>query len=90
VKNEGANDMEIGREDRERIEKLIAGFKCPKNFKCYKTGLKSLCKSKDIGMEHFLECLEKSPKSCVFAVPFGGGHFCHCPLRVYIAKTLQK
>lgn len=74
----------------QEIEKIMATMDCPKSFKCYKCGLKKLCKSKDFGMESFLECLEKNPHKCPFAVPFGNSFMCQCPLRIYIAKKLNK
>lgn len=72
------------------IEEIIDQFKCPKDFKCYKSHFDVVCKAKDIGLETFLECLEENPQYCHFAVPFGYAHFCQCPLRVYIAKKLRK
>jgi hypothetical protein len=75
---------------RKKIEKLIAGMSCPKDFKCYRSNLADLCKAKDIGLESFLECLEDNPRNCEFSISYGGGHFCRCPLRVYIAKRLSE
>jgi hypothetical protein len=75
---------------RERIEKIIAGMSCPKDFKCYRSSLTRLCKAKDIGLESFLECLEDNPKDCEFSIAYGYSHFCRCPVRVYIAKKLSE
>ena len=36
-----------------QIKEIIGHLKCPKNFKCYKSGFDVLCKVKDIGMELF-------------------------------------
>lgn len=82
--------MNMEQRDKEKINKIISGFQCPKGFKCYKSGFENVCKAKDVGMETFLICLEDDPKGCVFAIPYGRGHFCHCPLRIYIAKELKK
>ncbi len=76
--------------DRKKIEEIMAGMKCPKDFKCGKSGFERLCHARDIGIESFLDCLEDNPLSCSFALPFGLGHLCQCPLRVYLAKTLSK
>ena len=73
-----------------QIEEIIGGMKCPRDFKCYESGFEDLCKAKDIGLESFSKCLEEDPLECTFAFSFGYSHFCKCPLRVYIAKTLQK
>jgi hypothetical protein len=80
--------MEI--KSKREIEKIIAGLKCPKDFICYASGLKKLCRAKDIGVESFLECLEKNPLSCQFSFAFGLMHLCKCPLRVYLSKKLKK
>lgn len=77
-------------EDRKKIEEIMAGMQCPKGFQCAKSGFERLCKSKDFGLENYLDCLEEIPQDCPFALPFGYGHFCQCPLRVYLGKKLKK
>ena len=73
-----------------KLEDIIDGVKCPKGFICYKSGYDNLCKAEDIGIESFLVCLEKDPSDCKFSISFGDGFYCQCPLRVYIAKKIQK
>lgn len=73
-----------------RISELMDAMECPKGFKCAESGFENLCKAGDIGLERYLVCLEEDPPQCVFALPFGEGYFCQCPLRVYIAKNLRK
>ena len=82
--------MDIDPKNKEEIENIISTFKCPKGFKCYKYGLENLCKARDFGAEHYLQCLEENPKNCPFSIPFGDGYACRCPLRVYMAKRLKK
>jgi hypothetical protein len=77
-------------EDRKKIEEIMAGMQCPKDFQCSKSGFERLCKAKDFGLKEYLECLEENPRTCPFSVPFGYGHFCQCPLRVYLSKKLKK
>ena len=74
----------------DKIEKIISEIKCPKDFVCYKSGFKNLCKAKDIGLESFIDCLEENPETCVFSLSFGYSYLCTCPLRIYIAKNLNK
>jgi hypothetical protein len=76
-------------EDRKKIEELMGEMSCPHNFKCAESGFERLCKSKDVGLEEFLVCLEDDAWLCKFAVPFGNAHFCQCPIRVYLAKKLK-
>jgi hypothetical protein len=75
---------------KKELEEIMGEMQCPKDFKCYKSGLEVLCKAKDIGLETYLECMEVHPQKCPFSVPFGHSYFCKCPLRVYIAKKLKK
>ncbi len=78
-------------EDLEReIEEIVGGMKCPKDFRCVKSGLQNLCRARDMGIEAVLECLEENPEDCKFSFRFGGAYFCECPLRVYILKKLKK
>jgi hypothetical protein len=75
---------------QEHIEEMIPGVKCPKEFSCYTSGLKNVCKARDIGLESFVACLIADPLQCKFSIHFGGIFFCQCKLRVYIAKKLKK
>ncbi len=75
---------------KQEIEAIISQFKCPKDFKCYKSGFETLCKAKDIGLESFLVCLENDPRECKFSLYLELAYICECPLRVYIAKKLKK
>jgi hypothetical protein len=36
---------------KKKLEEIIDQMKCPKNFICYKSGLKNLCKAEDVGMQ---------------------------------------
>jgi len=42
------------KEIQKQIENIIDVLQCPKSFICYKSGLKNLCKVKDIGLESFI------------------------------------
>ncbi len=76
---------------QEHIEEIIVdGLQCPKEFSCYTSGLKDLCKARDIGLDSFVACLAADPLQCKFSIHFGGIFFCQCKLRVYIAKKLRK
>lgn len=77
-------------EQRKRIEEIIGGMTCPKDFKCCESDFANVCKAKDTGMESHLECLEEKPVTCEFVLSFGYGYLCQCPLRVYIAKKLKR
>jgi hypothetical protein len=77
-------------EDKKKIEEIMSGMKCPKSFRCADSGFERLCRSKDFGIDNYLDCLEDDPRRCSFALSFGNGYLCQCPLRVFLAKKLKK
>jgi hypothetical protein len=83
--------MEIPEKHQKRIEEIIADIKCPKNFACYHSGFKDMCRGEDIGLDNYLSCLENftSTVFCPFSLSFGNSYLCRCPLRVYVAKNLD-
>ena len=82
--------MEVKNEHKQRIEQIINTMECRKDFECYKSEFENLSKVRDLGIEGFIECLEKTPQVCNFSIPFGNTHFCKCPLRIYVAKNLNR
>jgi hypothetical protein len=80
----------LDRQVSKEIKKIIGHMQCPKDFKCASSGFKKLCLARDCGMDHYLECHEDNPFACKFVILFGEQYFCQCPLRVYIAKQLEK
>lgn len=77
-------------EDRKKIEQLMEGMQCPKDFKCVKENFDRLCQVRKFGFDEHLECLEKNPSHCPFAVPFTYRHICICQMRMYIIEKLKK
>jgi hypothetical protein len=79
---------------KKELEEIIGEMKCPKDFRCYKSGLGVLCRAKEIGLETFLECLEENPRDCKFSIKVSASfpkiYLCQCPLRYYIFKKLKK
>ena len=75
---------------QEHIEEMMDGLQCPKEFSCYTSGFKNLCKARDVGLESFVACLMNDPLACKFSILFGDVFFCQCKLRVYITKKLRK
>jgi hypothetical protein len=80
----------VKKDVKNKIKEIIGELNCPKNFSCTKHEFKHLCKGKDIGLDSFLECQEKDTSNCVFSVSYGQSRYCSCPLRVYLAKKLEK
>ena len=83
--------MQILEQQKEKIEQIIADMNCPLDFECYKSGFDNLCKAKDNRLDGHVDCLDVEIKHrCEFRVPFGQVVLCRCPLRVYVAKNLEK
>ena len=75
---------------KKEIEKIISRIGCSKNFKCYKSGFKSIGKAEDVGIESFVKCLDKNAWQCEFSFAFGSSYFCQCPLRIYVLRELKR
>jgi hypothetical protein len=75
-------------DDKQAIEKIMAGMKCPKDFKCVNNDFKHLCKAADIGIRDYVECLDRNPLGCWYGVTFNNSRFCKCPIRIYLFRDL--
>jgi hypothetical protein len=76
---------------KKQIKEIIGDIQCPREFCCLETGFDRSCKTKDVGLEGHLECLEEDASHCFFSTSFEGGmYFCSCPFSVYICKKLGK
>lgn len=75
---------------KKEIEEIMDEMNCPKDFICYKSGFENLCKAEDVGRKSVLLCLEENPLDCKFSIPIGSTYYCQCPLRIYIAKKVEK
>ena len=74
---------------KNEIEAIMGAMKCPKDFECYTSGFEKLGKVRDGGLPHFVDCLDGHAAQCSYALRFGKGFLCRCPLRVYLAKTVH-
>jgi hypothetical protein len=83
--------MEQGLE--KKLQDIVCDLECGKDFICYKSGLETLGKTKeikDIGLKGHFQCLEEDAELCLFSAFFGNRSVCNCPLRIHIAKKLGK
>lgn len=79
----------MNEEQKKRIEEIMAGMECEKDFECYKSGFERICKAEDIGLLEHAKCLEEIQTICKFKIPYRDEVFCSCPLRVYVARELN-
>ena len=78
------------RQDDSLIEELTAKFECPKKFKCYTSGFTELCKAKYVNSGKHLQCIDKDVSNCMFSSLQGNLYICECPVRIYLAKELNR
>lgn len=82
--------MEIAQEHDNKIQEIMRSIQCHRDFECYRSGFKNLCKAGIVGDAKLVECLEEKAKTCEFGFTFGLGYICKCPLRHYIAKNFNR
>jgi len=87
---EHAGDTAISNEQIREIERIMDSMKCPKDFVCYKSGFKNLCKVKNVGEGKIIECSPENQGPCMYRFTFTGKIFCKCPLRHHIARNLKR
>ena len=76
---------------KRKIQEIMDGMHCPRDFDCTKSNFETVCKAKDLGLglTDYVKCFGEAHHNCTFALPFGEGHLCRCPLRVYVARALK-
>jgi hypothetical protein len=71
------------------IKRILCTMKCPLDFECTKVGRQDICRARDIGLDHALECREEDSPECGFAVMTDSSVvLCKCPLRLYLSKIV--
>ena len=74
----------------QQMKKSLAWQKLLAECKRYKPGVGFTCKAIDVGLDSFVECLEKDSCRCPFSVSYAYSYFCKSPARVLAAKELEK
>jgi hypothetical protein len=74
----------------QQMKESLAWQKLLAECKRYKRGVGFTCKAIDVGLDSFVECLEKDSSSCVFSISYAHSYFCKSPARVRAAKELEK
>ena len=80
--------MEIPEEHRKKVEVIAERIECPRGYECCKAGSARRPRVREVVTDQLIECLEDSHQPCAFAVDFGSGRFCECPVLNYIATSL--
>jgi hypothetical protein len=76
--------------DRESVERILDGKRCPKGVRCADSSLEQLCRAKDIGLDRFLECLE-TEEGCTFSFRMWRSPLlCRCPVRMHLYRRLAR
>ena len=82
--------MEITQEHDSKIQEIMRGMQCHRDFEYYKSGFENLSKAGIVGDGKLVECLEEKAKTCNYGLAFGYGYICKCRLRNYIARNFNK
>ena len=80
--------MEIAEEHRNAVGWIAEGIQCAHGFDCFKAGSVRLPRVREVVPGKLVECLEDTRQPCAFAVDFGTGRFCECPVLDYIRTRL--
>jgi hypothetical protein len=82
--------MEIAQEHDSKIQEIIRGMQCHRDFECYKSGFENLSSVGIVGDAIKVVCLEEKGKTCNYGLSFGHSYICKCPLRNYIAQNFNR
>ena len=74
--------MDLTPEQQQQLQAIKDKMNCPNDFRCEKSGFTVCGKVRRVG--ELLECFEVDRNLCPFALPFGYGHYCRCPLNNYV------
>jgi hypothetical protein len=84
---EGLAVTDVSETYRRAIENIMQGMECPKAFACCQPGSEQPYAVRVLAGGKLLECLADTPPACKFAVDFGLGRFCECPLRAFLLRN---
>lgn len=82
--------MEINEDFESQIKEAMDVTDCPKDFECYRNGFEKMCKVKLFGAKSLFTCHDENPQNCRMSLSYGNIFFCKCPLRILVAKKLNK
>ena len=72
------------------IENQMKKQNCEKDFSCYESGLKDLCRARVIHRGKTVQCLEPKKTPCAYRISTFFKRLCQCPIRIRIAKKHGK
>jgi hypothetical protein len=81
--------MPVTEEQKQDVRRRIEACGCAKKVKCIDTEFQDVAPVRSIVATDLLECRTDRAKGCSFALPFGGTHFCRCPVRAYLFKEFN-
>ncbi len=81
--------MPVEEDQKEDVRQRIEACGCAKKIKCIDTDFQDVAPIKSVVNCDLLECYTDRAKGCKFALPFGGTHFCQCPVRAYLLSELN-
>ena len=70
--------------EKERIEEIMNGMGCQKDFRCLKEGLENIKFDRPFEGWNIFKCMRENPRECPFSHSYGYCHICKCPLLNHI------
>lgn len=83
--NSGAQ-MHKGKSLVNQTEETVPGIDLLVACKRYKPGIGVSCKARDVGLDSYVQCLEKDSNICPFSMSYADTYYCASSARVYFAK----
>lgn len=78
------------RDYKGELEEIMEGMTCRRDFECYTSGFRYLCKVQDAPTDDRLLCLEGHSHKCSFSSIVGNHTHCNCPLLNHISTRFER
>jgi hypothetical protein len=68
------------------VKEIMENVDCKNDFQCYRCGIEFFPKIHLKESPLICDAITKDAKYCNYSLPFGYGHFCHCPLIKFLVE----
>jgi hypothetical protein len=84
-----ANKGQSKEEDIKHLEGVLPRSRLLEGCKYYKFGVGFTCKAKDVGLDAYVECLQRDSFLCSFSLSYAHKYYCTSRSRVFMARELH-
>lgn len=71
---------------KKKVKEIMENIDCKNDFQCYRCGIEFFQKILLAESPLICDTLTKDAKYCKYSMPFGYGHFCHCPFIKFLVE----